>query len=137
MGMHVHASTKEHLFSSSVSLYLSILDSNEQPVTGESPTIAIRRSSDGFFFDGTNFVDTSGVPTNLSLTEIDTTAVPGLYKYSLSDPGPVVPSPPAIQLSKDIYEIRFANSGTPPVGGVLYDVRRFSRQLRDINTQGS
>lgn len=138
MSLNIETAVKQHFFGSIIDLYLFILDdSNGTPVTGQSPTVAVRRASDGFFFDGSAFVDTSGVPTNLSMSEVGAVAVPGLYLLSITDPGPVIPTPPAVQLSKDKYELRFVNSGAPPAGGTMYDIREISRQLRDINTQGS
>lgn len=138
MALKVVAAARQHLFGSTVNLYLSLVnESSGSPVTGQTPTIAIRRASDGFFFNGTAFVNTGGTPTNLSMAEVGATPAPGLYKYSFVDPGPVVPVSPTPQLTKDTYELRFVNVGGPPTGGTALDIIAMSRQLRDINTQGS
>jgi len=138
MGLEVKSESNKHLFGSTVKYYLSIIDSTTgSPVTAQSPTVAIRRESDGFFFDGSVFVDTLGTPTNLAMSEVGATSNPGLYVYTMLDPGPVIPAPPTLQLSKDLYELRFVNAGAPPSGGTMHSVREFSKQLRDINTQGS
>ena len=126
------------MFSSTVNLYLSLVnDTTGAPIVGQTPTVAIRRASDGFFFNGTVFIDTSGVPTNLSMVEVGAIAIAGLYRYSFTDPGPIVPTPPTPQLTKDTYELRYVNTGAPPTGGTMHDVIGVARQLRDINTQGS
>lgn len=138
MALAVITAKREHLFNSTVVFLLSIInETSGAAVTGQSPTIAIRRASDGFFFNGTAFVDTLGVPTPLALTEIGSTIAPGLYLYSFVDPGPIVPTPPTLQLTKDTYQLNFINAGAPPTGGMIWDVREFSRELRDFNTQGS
>ena len=138
MSLTIISATNSHLFNAIVDMYLSIVnDTTGVSITGESPTLSIRRSSDGFFFDGAAFVDTSGTPTVLNMSEIDATAAPGLYVYTFNDPGPIVPTLPTLQLSEDIYEVNFINSGAPPAGGSMWSVRKFTRQLRDINTQGS
>lgn len=112
---------------STTKLYVGIFDASDATVTAQSPTVSVRRDSDGFFFNGTVFVDTSGVPTPLAMTEIGA-AAPGLYTYSLVDPGLLAP------LAKDEYQIRYINSGAPT--GELWDVREVEKALRDINTQG-
>jgi hypothetical protein len=134
MGLKPIFVTKQFNYGSTVELLLALLDATDQPVAGQTPTIYIRRVSDGFFFDGAAFVDTVGVPTPLSFTEIGTPA-PGLYAYSFADPGPVVPTPPATQLVRDKYQLRYANTGSP--AGQTWEVVEFLRELRDINTQGS
>jgi len=131
MSLHVLAETKKHLFESTNRIVLFIEVAGLPQVT-QPPAIYIRRVSDGFFFDNTAFVDTTGIPTLLAMTEVGATAAPGLYDYSLVDPGPLVPVPPTPQLSKDLYEFRFVN-GTE----TAYNLREFGRELRDINTQGS
>lgn len=116
-----------------ITIYLAITDGSDDPVTGLSPSIAVRRASDGFFLNGLGagaFVDTSGTPTLLSMTEVGATAAPGLYVASFTDPGLVAP------LTNDIYEIRMIEVTGPPTGTV-WDVIQVMRELRDINTQGS
>jgi hypothetical protein len=130
MSLHVLSENKQHLFEST-NRFVLFIESSGVPQTAQTPTIYIRRVSDGFFFNGTTFVDTLGVPTLISLNEVGTMA-PGLYDYIFVDPGPVIPILPAIQLYKDSYELRFVNALE-----VMYDLREFSRELRDINTQGS
>lgn len=112
---------------STVSLYLAIQDASQVMVTGESPTVSIRRVSDGYFFNGTSFVDTSGVPTQLAMSEVSASSAPGLYAYNLVDPGLSSAS-----IFKDVYQIRYVNTTTE-----LWDVRDIELKLRDINTQGS
>ncbi len=119
---------KPILVSSTTTLYLGIVDASQAPIAAQTPTVSIRRKSDGFFFNDTAFVDTSGIPTQIAMTEIGT-AVPGLYFYDYVDPGLISP------LSTDVYQIRYNNAGTP--SGDLYDIRDAERALRDINTQGS
>lgn len=131
MSIHILAETKQHLFESTNRLVIYI-EGAGSPQIGQVPSVYIRRVSDGFFFSGTDFVDTAGVPTSLTMTEVGNTVAPGLYDYSFVDPGPLVPVPPALQLSKDLYEFRFVNTTE-----TVYDLREFSRELRDINTQGS
>lgn len=128
---------REHYFNSLVLVYLSLVNSTSgAPITGIVPNAFIRRMSDGFFFDGSAFLNTAGTPTSLNFVEISTVAAPGLYVYSFTDPGPLVPTPPAIQLQSDKYEIRTVVPGSAPLGGTLWDVRKISRRLRDVNTQG-
>lgn len=118
---------------SSITLYLELLDGSDNPATGLSPSIAVRRNSDGFFLNGLGagaFVDTSGTPTLLSWTEIGATAAPGLYTATFTDPGLVAP------LVEDMYEIRAIETVGPPTGTV-WTTLRIMRQLKDINTQGS
>lgn len=134
--LQVIAETKKHLYQSTVDILLSVInETTGAPVTSQSPTIEIRRMSDGYFFDGAAFVDTLGVPTSLTMSEINTIAAPGLYSYSLVDPGPEPTASP--QPVKDRYQLRFVNTGVPPTGGSLWDVREFAKELRDFNTQGS
>jgi hypothetical protein len=131
MSLHVLSETKQHLFESTTRVVLYI-ETAGAPQTGQTPGIYIKRVSDGFFFDGAAFVDTAGTPTLLAMAEVGATPSPGLYDYSLVDPGPLVPTPPTLQLSKDSYELRFVNGAE-----TVYDLRELSRELRDINTQGS
>ncbi|MGW8177917.1 MAG: hypothetical protein ACWGQW_03870 [bacterium] len=134
--LQVVADTKKHLYESTVEILLSIInETTGAPVTAQSPTVEIRRVSDGYFFDGAAFVDTLGVPTPLAMSEIGAIAAPGLYSYSLVDPGPEPTASP--QPVRDKYQLRFANAGAPPTGGSLWDVREFAKELRDFNTQGS
>lgn len=134
--LQVVTETRKHLYESTIEILLSIInETTGSPVTGQSPTVSIRRISDGYFFDGADFVDTLGIPTSLTMTEIDATATPGLYSYSFVDPGPELTASP--QPIRDIYQLRFINSGAPPTGGSLWDVREFTKELRDFNTQGS
>lgn len=138
MGLHSAIATKTYLFSSAFNLYLSLVnDTTGAPVTGQSPTIAIRRVSDGFFFNGTAFINTSGTPTNIAMTEVSAVSNAGLYRYTMTDPGPIVPTPPALQIPNDIYELRYVASGSPPVGGTMHEIISVHRKLRDVNTQGS
>jgi len=130
MSVHVLSATRQHLFESTNRI-LVYIESVGVPQIGQTPTLYIRRVSDGFFFNGATFVDTAGVPTALSLTEVGTMS-PGLYDFSLVDPGPIVPASPTPQLPKDEYELRVVN-----LTETMYDLREFSRELRDINTQGS
>lgn len=119
---------KPILTNSTTRLYLGIVNASQAPVTTQTPTVSIRRDSDGFFFNGTIYVNTSGVPTQLAMTETGTPA-PGLYFFDYVDPGLLSP------LSIDVYQIRYNSTGTP--SGDLYDIRDAERALRDINTQGS
>lgn len=130
MSIHILAATKQHLFESTQYLFI-YLESGGSPLVGQTPTIQIRRISDLQFFDDntSDFTSVTGVP--IALTEVGPTA-PGLYFYLFADPGPLVPTPPALQLSKDNYMLGFLN-----VAEVMYDMREYSRELRDINTQGS
>lgn len=130
MSLHVLSESQQLLYESTTRMVLFI-EAAGVPRVAQTPVVYIRRASDGFFFDGAAFVDTVGVPTMLSMVEVGTPA-PGLYEYSLVDPGPLVPTPPALQLTKDLYEFRFVN-----VAETMFDVREFGRELRDINTQGS
>ena len=57
------------------------------------------------------------------------------YSYSFVDPGPIIPVAPIIQLVRDKYQIRYANTGSP--AGETWEVVEFLRELRDIKTQGS
>ncbi|MCK5601177.1 hypothetical protein KAR91_04885 [Candidatus Pacearchaeota archaeon] len=135
MGLKPIFVTKQFNYESTVEFLLALLDNvTNLPVASQTPDIYVRRASDGFFFDGAVFVDTSGVPTALALTEIGTSA-PGLYLYSYVDPGPVVPTPPTLQLTRDKYQFRYVNTGSP--AGETWEVVEFLRELRDINTQGS
>ncbi len=109
-------------------VYLSIVDINQAAVTGQFPTVAIRRESDGFFFNGTAFIDTTGTPTILNMPEIGATSAPGLYVYSFTDPGLLG------ALTKDRYQFAYSNAGTPT--GTAWEVLVVDKALRDINTQG-
>lgn len=130
MSLHILFENKQLLYESTNRIVLFV-ESAGVPQTAQSPVIYIRRVSDGFFFDGVAFVDTLGVPTTLNMVEVGTPA-PGLYDYYLVDPGPIVPVTPALQLTKDSYELRLVN-----VTETMFDIREFGRELRDINTQGS
>lgn len=130
MSIHVLSPTKQHLFESTNRI-LIFIEAAGTPQIGQTPSLYIRRVSDGFFFNGASFINTAGVPTALSMLEIGTMA-PGIYSFILIDPGPIVPVSPTPQLVKDEYEIRFVN-----LTETMFDVREFSRELRDINTQGS
>ena len=130
MGLKNIRAVSAILASSTTTLYLSIVDASQIPSTGETPDIYIRRLSDGFFFDGAAFVDTSDVPTALAMTETGATIVPGLYYYSLVDPGLIQP------LAEDEYQLRYVNVGGT-VNGTDLDAMLVKLSLRDINTQGT
>ena len=119
----------DHIISagSVVQLFLGITDAAQTPITGQTPTVSVRRASDGFFFSGTAFVNTSGVPTSLSMTEIGT-AAPGLYSYQFTNPALLQP------INNDIYQIHYINAGVP--AGQVWEARAVKRALRDVNTQG-
>ena len=76
------------LSQSTVYLQWYATDSSGDAVTGKSDLeIAIRRRSDGFWFDfdgGLDFVVSGSVTTRQQvLTEVDATNAPGLYSYTL------------------------------------------------------
>jgi hypothetical protein len=109
-------------------LYFGIYDASGMTVPGQFPTISIRRVSDGWFFNGTGFVNTSGTPSQLAMTEIGA-PTPGLYLYIFTSPSLIAP------LAQDTYEIRYRNTGTPT--GESWEIRNVANRLLDINVAGA
>lgn len=54
------------------------LDSSSLPVTGATCTVAIRRDSNGYWWNGSGFVASY---TTVSMTEVDSANLPGVYSY--------------------------------------------------------
>lgn len=57
------------------------LDSSSLPVTGATCTLAIRRDSNGYWWNGSGFVASY---TTVSMTEVDATNLPGVYSYDFT-----------------------------------------------------
>lgn len=124
----------KHNQGSSVPLFLMITDNSGAGVDDESPTVSIRMflpgtDVDSYYFNGTIFA--AGV-TALSMSEVDPINAPGLYVYQFADPGLPVLDDPVVKVT---YCIKYHNAGTP--SGDAYEIREFSRALRDFNTQGA
>lgn len=59
-------------------------DSASAGVTGDTITLAIRKDSDGSWWNGTGFQSSY---TTVTMTETDSTNLAGVYHYSLTPPG--------------------------------------------------
>jgi len=66
-------------------IYVYALDSSGVGVTGATITLSIRRQSDGFFWSGSGY---SSSFAGLTMTETDSTNVPGAYHYEFTPRGP-------------------------------------------------
>lgn len=93
-----------------VTVFLTLVDNAGNGVTGESPTVAIRRireakggaALDGFYYDGAGGFGAG--PTFLAMTEFDATNYPGLYTYLFDQS--TVPN-------EHVYLVYFKNTGSP------------------------
>lgn len=60
------------------------LDSSNAGVTGATVTLSIRRQTDGLYWSGTGYTTYTG----LTMTELDSSNLPGIYYYDFTPQGP-------------------------------------------------
>lgn len=79
-------------------LSFQIVDFNGLGVTGQSPTVSVRRTSDGRYFNGTAF---QVAFISLPMTELDSVNIPGVYVRTFDQ---------ALDNREETYFIHYVNS---------------------------
>lgn len=94
---------------SDVTLFLEVVQSNGQGLTGADPQVMIRRYRsvdaptllDNYYWNGTGFTAT---PTSASMVEVDSTNQPGVYAYTFSQ---------SLIQSGTVYNVMYKHNSNP------------------------
>ena len=104
----------------SLTLELMLQSSSGTGSTGQAPTVAFRRVSDGYYLDftGLTFKASGWTTRQQTLTEVSSTNAPGLYQYVLGS---------TVVGTEGDYVAEYSNTGAP--AGVTLELWSFANTI--------